>query len=154
MLRYVAFKANKRCFHSQTKVRIVCRLRCTITSISVLPKYRFEGWKAIWFKRHLRRNWVIYIFGISEFFSVISYLPPTLIPLSRVSTTCISSCCDKDYFYDRPPARRQPFLKLEWVLTIANATGTNVLTCLPKHGGARDNKFWSPILWLAIETGA
>jgi hypothetical protein len=28
-----------------------------------------------------------------------------------------------------------------WVLTTANATGTNVLTCLPKHGGARDNKF-------------
>jgi hypothetical protein len=27
------------------------------------------------------------------------------------------------------------------VLTIANATGTNGLTCLPKHGGARDNKF-------------
>jgi hypothetical protein len=25
-------------------------------------------------------------------------------------------------------------LKLEWVLTIANATGTNGLTCLPKHG--------------------
>jgi hypothetical protein len=43
-------------------------------------------------------------------------------------------------------------LKLEWLLTIANATGTNGLTCLPKHGGARDNKFWSPILWLAIET--
>jgi hypothetical protein len=40
------------------------------------------------------------------------------------------------------------------VLTIANATGTNGLTCLPKHGGARDNKFWSPILRLAIETGA
>jgi hypothetical protein len=31
-------------------------------------------------------------------------------------------------------------LKLEWVLTIANATGTNGLTCLLKHGGARDNK--------------
>jgi hypothetical protein len=30
-------------------------------------------------------------------------------------------------------------LKLEWVLTIAKATGTNGLTCLPKHGGARDN---------------
>jgi hypothetical protein len=30
-----------------------------------------EGWKAIWLKRHLRRYWVIYIFGISEFFSVI-----------------------------------------------------------------------------------
>jgi hypothetical protein len=40
------------------------------------------------------------------------------------------------------------------VLTIANATGTNVLTCLPKHGGTRENKFWSPILRLAIETGA
>jgi hypothetical protein len=45
-------------------------------------------------------------------------------------------------------------LKLEWLLTIANATETNGLTCLPKHGGARGNKFWSPILRLAIETGA
>jgi hypothetical protein len=33
-----------------------------------------------------------------------------------------------------------------WVLTTANAAGTNGLTCLPKHGGSRDNKFWSPIL--------
>jgi hypothetical protein len=37
-------------------------------------------------------------------------------------------------------------LKLEWVLTTANAAGTNGLTCLPKHGEARDNKLWSPIL--------
>jgi hypothetical protein len=28
-----------------------------------------------------------------------------------------------------------------WALTTANAAGTNGLTCLPKHGGARDNKF-------------
>jgi hypothetical protein len=28
-----------------------------------------------------------------------------------------------------------------WVLTAANAAGTNGLTCFPKHGGARDNKF-------------
>jgi hypothetical protein len=28
-----------------------------------------------------------------------------------------------------------------WVLTTSNAAGTNGLTCLPKHGGARDNKF-------------
>jgi hypothetical protein len=27
-----------------------------------------------------------------------------------------------------------------WVLTTANAAGTNGLTCLPKHGGARDDK--------------
>jgi hypothetical protein len=31
---------------------------------------------------------------------------------------------------------------------IANATGTNGLTCLPKHGGARDNKFWSHIKYI------
>jgi hypothetical protein len=31
------------------------------------------------------------------------------------------------------------------MLTSANAAGTNSLTCLPKHGGARDNKFWTPI---------
>jgi hypothetical protein len=28
-----------------------------------------------------------------------------------------------------------------WVLTIANAAGANGLTCFPKQGGARDNKF-------------
>ncbi|RVE41015.1 hypothetical protein evm_014335 [Chilo suppressalis] len=28
-----------------------------------------------------------------------------------------------------------------WVLSTADATGTNGLTCLPKHGGARDSKF-------------
>ncbi|RVE41070.1 hypothetical protein evm_014281 [Chilo suppressalis] len=27
-----------------------------------------------------------------------------------------------------------------WVLTTANAAGTNGLTCLPKHGGTRDRK--------------
>jgi hypothetical protein len=27
-----------------------------------------------------------------------------------------------------------------WVLTTVNAAGTNGLACLPKHGGARDNK--------------
>jgi hypothetical protein len=28
-----------------------------------------------------------------------------------------------------------------WVLTTANAAGTNGLTCLQKHGGAQDNHF-------------
>jgi hypothetical protein len=45
-------------------------------------------------------------------------LLPTPIPLSGVGTTCFSSCCDK---YS---------LKLERVLTTANAAGTNGLTCL------------------------
>jgi hypothetical protein len=77
-----------------------------------------------------------------------------LIPLSEVGTTYFLWCCDKDYFYDRPPAWRQPSLKLEWVITTANAAGTNGWTCLLKHGGARDNKFWSSILWLTIENCA
>ncbi|CAH0400269.1 unnamed protein product [Chilo suppressalis] len=29
-----------------------------------------------------------------------------------------------------------------WVLTTADAAGTNGLTCLPKHGGVRDSKFF------------
>jgi hypothetical protein len=29
-----------------------------------------------------------------------------------------------------------------WVLTTANAAGTNSLTCLPKHGGGQDNNFF------------
>ncbi|RVE48367.1 hypothetical protein evm_006928 [Chilo suppressalis] len=34
----------------------------------------------------------------------------------------------------------------DWrVLTTADATGTNGLTCFPKHGGTRDINFWSPI---------
>jgi carboxylesterase type B len=45
-------------------------------------------------------------------------------------------------------------VKLEWVLTTASATDTNGLTCFPKHGGARDNKLWSPILCLTIENVA
>ncbi|RVE40373.1 hypothetical protein evm_014976 [Chilo suppressalis] len=32
-----------------------------------------------------------------------------------------------------------------WVLTTADAAGTNGLTCLPKYEGARDSNFWSPI---------
>jgi hypothetical protein len=40
------------------------------------------------------------------------------------------------------------FLNFEWVLTTANASGTNSLTCLPKHGGARDNKFWPSHDWV------
>jgi hypothetical protein len=57
----------------------------------------------------------------------ISFLPPTLIPLSGVGTICFFFhhvvIKIRNYFYDRPPA-----LKLEWVLTIANATGINGLT--------------------------
>jgi hypothetical protein len=34
-----------------------------------------------------------------------------------------------------------------WVLTTANAAGTNGLTCLQKHGGASDNKFNVVVNW-------
>jgi hypothetical protein len=77
-------------------------------------------------------------------------LPPKLIPLSGNGTTCFSSCCDKDSAIILRPAA----CLTGRVLTTAITAGTNSLTCLPKHGGARDNKFWSPILWLAIETSA
>jgi hypothetical protein len=72
---------------------------------------------------------------------------PTLIPLSGVGTTWILIMLwyrFGNYFYDRPPAC-QPSLKLEWVLTTVNATGSNGLTCLP-------NKFWSPILFSSLRT--
>jgi hypothetical protein len=39
---------------------------------------------------------------------------------------------------DNPP--REPSADW-WLLTTTNATGTNGLTCLPKHGGVRDNTF-------------
>jgi hypothetical protein len=72
----------------------------------------------------------------------------TLIPLSGVGTTCFLSYCDiqiQQLFFDRPPSWRLHSLKLNWVLTTANVTEINGLTCLPKHGRARYNKFWSPI---------
>jgi hypothetical protein len=56
----------------------------------------------------------------------------------------------RQLFYDRPPAWHQLSLKLEWVVTTANVAGTNDLTCLPKHRGAWDNKFWSPILMTGL----
>jgi hypothetical protein len=74
-----------------------------------------------------------------------SLLLPTLIPLSEVGRTCFLSyhfCIIRQLFLRparRRPAWRQPSLKLEWVLTTANATWSNSLTCLPKDGGARDN---------------
>jgi hypothetical protein len=57
--------------------------------------------------------------------------------LSKVGTTCFSSCCDKDsaIIFATGRLQRQPPLKLQWVLTTANAAGTNGLTCIPKHGG-------------------
>jgi hypothetical protein len=39
---------------------------------------------------------------------------------------------------------------MEWVVTTANAAGTNGFACLPKHGGARDSKFCSYIPWLTF----
>jgi hypothetical protein len=65
----------------------------------------------------------------------------TLIPLSGVGTTCFHHVVIKTRpLFLRPAACRQASLKL-WVLTTANAAGTNSLTCLPKHGGARNSKF-------------
>jgi hypothetical protein len=66
-----------------------------------------------------------------------------------------SSCCDKDSAIIFTTGRLTSTLLETGVdATTANAARTNSLTCLPKHRGARDNKFWSPILRLAIETGA
>jgi hypothetical protein len=50
--------------------------------------------------------------------SSFSYPFPTQ---SGVGTTCVSSCCNEDYFNERPLAWRQLSLKLEWVLTTAIA---------------------------------
>jgi hypothetical protein len=73
----------------------------------------------------------------------------TLIPLSGVGTTCFHHVVIKIrhlFFTIGRLPDVNPSLKLKWVLMTANATGTNGLTCLPNHGGARDNKFWSRIL--------
>jgi hypothetical protein len=51
-----------------------------------------------------------------------------------------SSCFDKDSAFIFTTGRLPDVsLKLEWMLMTVNAAGTNSLTCLPKHGGARDN---------------
>jgi hypothetical protein len=58
-------------------------------------------------------------------------------PFPRLSevTTCFSSRCDKDSAITFTTGRLpQPSLKLEWVLTTANAAGTNGSTCLSRHG--------------------
>jgi hypothetical protein len=80
----------------------------------------------------------------------------TLIPLSEIGTTCFyhTVIWIRQLFSQPAACLTQPPLKLEWLLTTAKATGTKGLTCLSKHGGARDKKFWSPILWLTIETVA
>jgi hypothetical protein len=61
--------------------------------------------------------------------------------LSGVGATCFSSCCDKDSAIIFTTGRLTSTLLETGVQTTANAAGTNGLTCLPKHGGARDNKF-------------
>jgi hypothetical protein len=53
------------------------------------------------------------------------------------------------FLMDYPPGERGHNLPRgpsadRWVLTTANAAGTNSLTYLPKQGGAQGNKFWSP----------
>jgi hypothetical protein len=63
--------------------------------------------------------------------------------LSGIGTKCFSSCCDKDSatIFRSAAYLTLTLLKLEWVLSTANAAGTNGLTFLPKHGGVRDDKF-------------
>jgi hypothetical protein len=71
-----------------------------------------------------------------------AFLFPTLIPVGEVGTTCIPLWCD---------IIRQLFLRLAACLTsilVHSGVGANDfkcsrtygLTCLPKHGGARDKK--------------
>jgi hypothetical protein len=49
--------------------------------------------------------------------------------------TFLMDCLQRGYNPSRGPSADW------WVLTTANTAGTNDLTCLPKHGGARDNEF-------------
>jgi hypothetical protein len=67
----------------------------------------------------------------------------TLITISVVETTCFHHVVIKiRQLFLRPAAcLTSTLLELERVLTTANAARANDLTCLPKHGGARDNKF-------------
>jgi hypothetical protein len=74
----------------------------------------------------------------SSIVSSSSYTFPTL---SWVGTTCFSSCCDKIRQLFLQTAACLTSTLIETGVTTTNATGSNALTCLPKHGGARDNKF-------------
>jgi hypothetical protein len=68
-----------------------------------------------------------------------------LIPLSGVGTTCFHHVMIKiRQLFLRPAACLTSTLLETGVATNANAAKTNGLICLPKHGGAGDNKFWSP----------
>jgi hypothetical protein len=82
-----------------------------------------------------------------------SFLPT----ISRVGAKCFHHVMIKIRQLFLRPAACLTSTHLETtvgVLTTADAAGTNGLTCLPKHGRARDNKFWSPILWLTFENVA
>jgi hypothetical protein len=77
----------------------------------------------------------LYVFFFHSLFLLLLF--PALIALSKVGTTCFHNVVIKI---------RQLFLRPAVCLTstllesgaTANAAGTNGLTCLPKHEGARD----------------
>jgi hypothetical protein len=72
-------------------------------------------------------------------------LPPTVIPLSGV----------QHVFHHVVIKIRQLFLRPATCLTSTLLeTGVGANDCKCNRDRARDNKFWSPILCLAIETGA
>jgi hypothetical protein len=54
-----------------------------------------------------------------------------------------SSCCDKDSAIIFTTGRL-PDVKQEWVLTTANAIGTNGLTCLSNHRELETINFGHP----------
>jgi hypothetical protein len=67
-------------------------------------------------------------------------------PLNWGWHNLLPPCCDKDsvtYFTTGRLSYIYPPWSIEWLLTSANAAGTNGLT----WGKARVNKFWSPTRW-------
>jgi hypothetical protein len=76
------------------------------------------------------------------------YLLPTLIPLSRVGSTCFHHVVIKirQLFLHPAAFLTSTLLKTEAGANDCKFNDTKGLTYLPKHGGARDNKFLSPIL--------
>jgi hypothetical protein len=79
---------------------------------------------------------------VSCLVELLAYPFPTLIPLSGVGTTYFHVVIKVWQLFLRPAA----CLTLTPLETGVSANdckcGTNGLTCLPKHGGARDNKFF------------
>jgi hypothetical protein len=98
-----------------------------------------------------RLNSKFKIFGKFTLNVFLSHRSLTLIPLSGVGTACFSSMIKIWQLFLWPTACLTSTLLGNGLdtndSTVDYTARTNGLTCLRNHGGAQDNKFWSPFRW-------